>query len=433
MTIHSPSCAYSVLARLRGDRRRLIAQNSQHEVLLLLVDNSSLARQLTPFFYEMSENKAFTDCIEFFPHEEGFCAAFRYHESERTNPLDQVLSGAPPSMRAAALRSLFAFLFSQDPPAPVLCDMLCSENIICSAAGNVYFVYDLRLTGQFTRQSRKKAMLLLSEAVRTICGEHRLSSADALYGLLNSGKGCDWEELYAAALTVAGELEAAVPPEEIIADTPRGQKKHPKAPGYIRLGSRHYSIPFLAGILSILLTVAIVCALALSPEPESVTPVKPNPLTLLDALYTDVLTVLDQDSSMYQEQLIGVRHLITDTSNGIIYAFSVDGYGNPRHVTEVYLCGLAEVSGFIVGTDIRPPSWNRVTAGLVEHFALRLSNLWWGQDIRVLEGTVFYAKLYTITVFYEYVQTTGGRIVFLRVEPPDYSEKDLYAEEELLK
>jgi hypothetical protein len=212
-SIYSPARSYTALARLGGNKRRLVARGGSDDslYLLVMVDYPAFTRQLTPFFAQCHENSAFTDFIEFFPCGDGICAVFNHRKTRHMRPLGEALTDAPPAMRAAALRSLFAYLLLQDPPYPVLCDLLCSENLLCSASGEIGFTYDLHLTVNYASRSREAAMMHLAETVRTICCDVPVLSIGAFCGQITGQAEAGWDELYEAALSVSDELAAYKP------------------------------------------------------------------------------------------------------------------------------------------------------------------------------------------------------------------------------
>ncbi|MDR1735332.1 MAG: hypothetical protein LBR85_00480 [Oscillospiraceae bacterium] len=213
MTVESPTRRYTVLARLCGNKRRLIARARGEEGLFLLViaDYPPLARKLTPVFMGFLENAAFTDFVEFFPYDGGSCAVFRHRAPPETRALCAVISKAPPRLRTRALTSLLAALLTQNTPFPILRDLLRPENLVCSESGEVSFIYDLYLTSQYIRHDSIKTMLYLSETVRSIYPD---AYTGALYGLLTDLRAHGWDELYAAALRDAREIEALTPKPE---------------------------------------------------------------------------------------------------------------------------------------------------------------------------------------------------------------------------
>ncbi|MDR1668766.1 MAG: hypothetical protein LBR76_02265 [Oscillospiraceae bacterium] len=214
MTIRSPGREYAALARFCGNKRRLIARargGGDGLFLLVLADSPQLAKKLTPLLMEYREIAAFTDFVEFFPYENGFCAVFNHPAENGALPLKTVMTAAPPRLRAAALRSLFAALLTQNPPAPVLYDILRPENLTALATGEVRFTYDLTLTNRYADHDARKTRLYLAETVRTICGGRE----GELTGLLTGQQALHCEELYAAALRDADALDALNPePEE---------------------------------------------------------------------------------------------------------------------------------------------------------------------------------------------------------------------------
>lgn len=215
MTIRSPSGSYDILALLRGDKRRLIARrNNETTCLLLMVDSPPLARTLIPYFSAFSKMGTFTDFIEIFPHGQGFYAVFRYQDALHMRSLRDVLNNAPPPERATALRSLFAWLLTQEPPYPILCDLLRPENTLCSPSGQIVFLYDLCLIADYTRNDRAKAMACLSGTVRTICGDVFGPQSQRLCSMLTGEPQNDWVSLYQAASEAADELEAHTPEEQ---------------------------------------------------------------------------------------------------------------------------------------------------------------------------------------------------------------------------
>lgn len=208
--IHSPSGVYSVRACLRGDQRRLIAARGDGTMcLLVVIDHPPLARKLIPFFADVAKTQTFTDFLEVFPYEKGLCAAFRHQDTLR--PFAKALSGAPPPERAAVLRSLFAYLLTQEPPHPILCDLLRPENMMCPVSGEIGFVYDLSLSADYARNSRAKAMMCLSETARQICGDIPLPSVNALCAKITGDARFDWTALYEVASDAATELSAYTP------------------------------------------------------------------------------------------------------------------------------------------------------------------------------------------------------------------------------
>ncbi len=211
MKIDSPTRTYTVFARFCGNKRRLIARvhGDANLFLLVIVDSPPLAKQLTPLFMKYREITEFTDFIEFFPYENGFCAVFIYQTDSGGQPLETVIADAPPTLRAATLRSLFAVLLTQNPPYPILRDLLRSENLLCSPSGEIQLTYDLYLTSQYIRHDPVKTMLYLAETVRTICGK-----PGELYGLLTDQMHHSWPELYAAALRDAEEIISRMPEAE---------------------------------------------------------------------------------------------------------------------------------------------------------------------------------------------------------------------------
>ncbi len=205
--IESPSRTYTILARYCGNKRRLIARSQGKRYMLAIVDSPHLAKQLTPLFMSYRDNADFTDFIEFFPHGSGFCAVFKHPQESGT--LKTVMTDAPNALRAAVLRSLFAFCLAHNPPYPILYDLIRPENLLCSPSGEIKVVYDLCLTAQYLRHDPVKTMLYLAEIVRAVCGDKA-----ELYGLLRSHTFYSWPELYTVALRDAEEVATRLPEPE---------------------------------------------------------------------------------------------------------------------------------------------------------------------------------------------------------------------------
>lgn len=212
MTIYSAENTYKVFARIRGNRKRLLARDANGKMrLLLLTDNASHVRRSTALYLAYSENAAFTDFIESFPYNKGICAVFSHPDTHRMQPLRKILSDAPPELRAAALRSLFAKLLSQEPPLFMLCDLLYHRNLLCSPSGEISFIYDLRPLPADLRHAGIRGKICLSETVREICGEMSVASLAPLYEALSVSGSPGWAGLFAAASAAAVELAVCRP------------------------------------------------------------------------------------------------------------------------------------------------------------------------------------------------------------------------------
>lgn len=111
----------------------------------------------------------------------------------------------------------------------------------------------------------------------------------------------------------------------------------------------------------------------------------PNPLDLMDHTYMDALSVLSGNLAACREQSIDGHRLIIDEASGVIYAFSLNEAGEPKTLSEIYLCGLASAGGLVVGSEIGDMA--ELTAQIPyiregELFALSLSNAFWGKETR---------------------------------------------------
>lgn len=215
MTIRSAENKYKVYARIRGNRKCLLAHDANGKTrLLLLMDNPSHVRRATALYLAYRENAAFTDFIESFPYNKGICAVFRHPDTNRMQPLRKILSDASPELRAAALRSLFAKLLAQEPPLFMLCDLLYHRNLLCSTSGEISFIYDLRPLPADLRHAGIRGKICLGETVREICGEMSVPSLALLYEALSAPGPPGWDGLFAAASAAAGELALCRPEPE---------------------------------------------------------------------------------------------------------------------------------------------------------------------------------------------------------------------------
>lgn len=228
MTIYSAENTYKVFARIRGNRRRLLARDANGNTrLLLLTDNTSHVRRSTALYLAYRENVAFTDFIESFPYNKGLCAVFRHPDTQSMQPLRKLLSDAPPEFRAAALRSLFAKLLAQEPPLFMLSDLLYHKNLLCSTSGEISFVYNLRPLPADLRHAGIRGKACLVETVREICGEISVPSLPPLYEALSVSGQSGWAGLFAVASAAAEELALCRPrpetrkpePKELILQT----------------------------------------------------------------------------------------------------------------------------------------------------------------------------------------------------------------------
>lgn len=213
--IHSSENKYRVFARFRGNRRRLLAHDANGKICLLAItDNPAHVRRSTALFLNYRENAAFTDFIESFPYNKGLCAVFMHPDTRRMQPLRKILPDAPPELRAAALRSLFANLLTQEPPAHMLCELLYHRNLLCTPAGEISFIYDLRPLPADLRHAGIRGKICLAETVREICGETAIPLLTPLYEALSVPGPPGWACLFAAASAAAAELALYRPKPE---------------------------------------------------------------------------------------------------------------------------------------------------------------------------------------------------------------------------
>lgn len=215
ITIYSVENKYRVFARFRGNRRRLLARDANGRTrLLVLADNPAHVRRSTALFLNERENIAFTDLIESFPYNKGLCAVFAHPDTRRMLPLRRLLTDAPPELRAAVLRSLFAKLLAQEPPVYMLCDLLYHRNLLCSPAGEISFIYDLRPLPANLLHAGIRGKICLTEIVRDICGEMSVPSLTPLYEAMSVPGPPVWAGLFAAASAAAAELVLCRPKQE---------------------------------------------------------------------------------------------------------------------------------------------------------------------------------------------------------------------------
>jgi hypothetical protein len=208
VSVYSPTTQYTALAKIDGGDRRIVARDGAGRTrLLVIVRDEAEAKRLLPILLDFRGDAAFTDFIDFFPWAGGLVAVFAYYSDGVA--LGSALEDAPHTLRAEALRSLFAQILTQNLPAEMLRSVSAPGNLLFSPSGKARFLYDLPSE---TDAGAIDDGNLMSDMAMRVVGAETAPEALAFCEKLQTGLFSDYAAIYTDACAAADALAAYAPP-----------------------------------------------------------------------------------------------------------------------------------------------------------------------------------------------------------------------------